>query len=114
MSDFQIDKMERFDDRICVLHLSGALDAMSSDVLLERLYGLHSNGERKIVLEMSKLSRISAAGAGVFLEIGPVLKESGGWLKLWNLAESVFNSLNRIGVTALYPPIETLDQVIGL
>ena len=62
-----MDIHEERKDGFLVLGLEGRLDAVSSKMFEEKVLALVDGGERRIVIDLSRLDYVSSAGLRVFL-----------------------------------------------
>ena len=63
--------------RVCVVILTGRLDPPAADALQAKLDQLYDAGERRFVLDLSKLSYLGSLGVGVFVRLANKVKCSG-------------------------------------
>lgn len=71
--DINIDKKETF----TVVHVSGKIDASTSDELEDAFMDLLGEGENRIVLELKDTSYISSAGLRVLIVVSKLMYETG-------------------------------------
>jgi anti-sigma B factor antagonist len=102
-----MDIKERVVESISVLDLSGKIILGEGDLQIkDRIKGLLSDGQRKILLNLGDVSYIDSAGLGALISSYATVKREGGQLKLVNLTKRVQDLL---AITKLITVFDTFD-----
>jgi anti-sigma B factor antagonist len=89
---------ERRSDRICVLHISGPLRFPIDARLRHTVRALLARGERRLVLDLSQVSRIDAAGVGELVRAYNMAAAVNGQLRITHATVWVREVLELVGV----------------
>jgi len=95
-----------------VVRLNGRLDAVSSAALEEKLLELSKKGEKKLLLDFTKVSYLSSAGMRLLLSMTKKASAEGGIFSLFGVHEDVMEIIKMAGfekVLSIYP-----DQTAAL
>jgi anti-sigma B factor antagonist len=84
-----MEVIEKKQDGICILTLSGRLDANSSEEFREKILQLIKEGTKKVILDCENLDYISSAGLRVVLEATKEIKRNEGELILCALQDYI-------------------------
>ena len=82
-------------ENVCVLYLDGALCAPLDGALRHRVQDLLRGGERRIVLDLSRVPAIDAAGVGQLVRLYNLITAAGGQVRITHAAPRVRGLLNR-------------------
>ncbi len=103
-------------EELCsVVHVSGKIDAMTSEDLEDKLLGMIENGEKKIILDLQNTDYISSAGLRVLIVVTKYLYDS-GYFCICNASDNVSEIIEMAGFNAfmtLYDDLETARNEIG-
>jgi anti-sigma B factor antagonist len=84
-----MEVVETKHDGICILALSGRLDASSSSEFREKILHIIGDGTRKVILDCENLDYISSAGLRVVLEATKEIKRNEGKIMLCALQDYI-------------------------
>ena len=84
-----------------VLQVEGSLRAPAQGELCRRVRGLLQNGERRIVLDLSRLSNIDASGIGELMAAFNTASAAGATLQVSKVSARVRRLLDVAGVLRL-------------
>jgi anti-sigma B factor antagonist len=84
-----MEVIEKEQDGICILSLSGRLDANSSSEFREKIMQLIEAGTEKVILDCENLDYISSAGLRVVLEATKAIKRHEGKIMLCALQDYI-------------------------
>ena len=99
-------------DEVRVVSLDGKLEVLSSKTLLERLNTLIDGGERRVLLECSRLEYISSSGLRVVLMAAQRLEQLGGKLVLAGLSGPIRRIFNVAGFTSILTICDSLEAAL--
>ena len=103
-----MDIKERVVSGVSILDLSGKIVLGEGDVQVkERIKDLLSDGQRRILLNLSEVNYIDSAGLGSLIGSYTTVKRDGGSLKLMNLTKRIQDLL---AITKLITVFETFDS----
>ena len=111
MSNFSVSFRHRGD--VCVLDLTGELDAHTAAEFEAALQKCVTEGECKIVVQGKDLQYISSAGLGVFMACVEMAREGGGDIKIAGLQPRVFTVFDLLGFPLLFDIVETEDEAVA-
>ena len=97
-----------------VIGIDGDLDASSCIVLDKSISEAVSKGEKKIIVDCSRLSYISSAGLGVFMSYLQDFENNKISLVLFNLSEKVKNVFQILGLDQLIQIVNTKEEAKAL
>ncbi|MCX7804984.1 MAG: STAS domain-containing protein [Planctomycetota bacterium] len=101
-------KMERLPDGRARLDVRGDVTSYTFQVLQEALDELISSGERRIILDMSKVDRLSSVGAGLLINAHGTCSSDGGEFILLSPSESVRRVLEALGILDMFTVADSL------
>ena len=84
-----MEVVEKKRDGICILTLTGRLDANSSEEFREKILQLIEDGTKKVILDCENLDYISSAGLRVVLEATKEIKRNEGKIMLCALQDYI-------------------------
>lgn len=91
-------------DRRSIVHLEGAIDVYTSARLRRSLAELIATGARHVVLDLQRVSSITATGVGVVLGAAKRLHRLGGMFELRSPRPAVRNAIEITGLRAVLAP----------
>lgn len=95
-----------------VILLDGRMDAASKDVLQDEGDRLLATGERRIAVDLSRLTYISSAGIGVLIRLSSLTQEAGGEMWLCGTTGAVRTVFEITRVTSLFRMFATVDEAV--
>ena len=105
MSDLKITT--RTEDGLTILDVEGSIQlGSSSSALHSALKEQVDNGERKILINLAKVSAIDSSGLGSLIAGYATLEKNGGTLKLCNLSTRVIELMT---ITKLFTVFDIFD-----
>ncbi len=96
-----------------VILLEGRMDAASKDVLQDEGDRLLATGERRIAMDLSRLTYISSAGIGVLIRLSALVQEAGGEMWLCGTTGAVRTVFEITRVTSLFQMHATVDEAVS-
>lgn len=103
---------QKLDSGVCVIALSGYLDAHTASKLESQIQEAITEGCFKIVVGFSELEYISSAGLGVFMVFIESVRQKGGDIKLAAMKERVFSVFDLLGFPVLFQIFPTVDEAV--
>jgi len=103
------------EDNCSVVHVSGKIDAMTSENLEDRLLGIIEEGEKQIILDLAETEYISSAGLRVLIVVTKYLYDSGHFC-ICSASDNVREIIEMAGFNAfmtLYDDLETAKSGIA-
>jgi anti-sigma B factor antagonist len=101
---------DRRDNGVCVIALSGYLDAHTASDLERTMQEQISAGCIRLVVDFSDLEYISSAGLGVFMVFIESIRKDGGDIKLAAMKERVFSVFDLLGFPVLFEIYESVQE----
>ena len=98
MKNESIEITEETENGICRIAVKGRIDANNADFFLNKLEKVLSDGQKIIILNMSKVAYLSTIGIRIILKIYKQVTEAGGKFNIERPSEIVRNIL---GMAAL-------------
>lgn len=98
---------------VCVLSLSGFLDAHTFEQLDEEIGDLYEQGVFNVIADLSGIEYISSAGAGVFIGSLASAQESGGDIILVNPTPNVREVFDLLGLTQIFKIQPSTDEALA-
>ncbi len=111
MSNFSVSFRHR--DDICVLDLTGELDAHTAAEFEAALQKCVTEGDCKLVVQGKDLQYISSAGLGVFMAFIEPVRDGGGDIKVAGLQPRVFTVFDLLGFPLLFDILDTEDEAVA-
>ena len=108
-----MDIHEERKDGFLVLGLEGRLDAVSSKMFEEKVLALVDGGERRIVIDLSRLDYVSSAGLRVFLVASKRLTPVGGKVVLCSVQEPVKQVFDIVGFYSIFSILNSKDEALN-
>ena len=96
--DFAVSH-HREDDGTVVVDVAGEIDALTVPELWEVLEGLIDGGERKLMIDLSRVGFIDSTGIGVMIRAMNALKDHGGKLALRGPSPMTYQVFETVGLT---------------
>jgi len=97
---------------IAVIELHGPLDTVASYTFQEKMQSLLQTGLYKFIIDLQHLDYISSAGIGVFPGMSNELRQHKGGLIFVRVPTRIYKLFEMIGLIALFPVLERVDQAI--
>ena len=95
----------------CILHVAGPLLMPTSRDLRRQVRSLLTRGQRGIVLDLGRVSRIDAAGIGELVRAYNMVATADGLLRVVNLTRRVREILRRVELLDLLSADEEAEAV---
>ena len=95
-----------------VILLDGRMDAASKDVLQDEGDRLLASGERRIAVDLTRLTYISSAGLGVLVRLHYLLQKADGRMWLCGITGAVKTVFDITRVTHLFQVYATVDEAV--
>ena len=111
MSNFSVSFRRRED--ICVLDLTGELDAHTAAEFEAALQKCVTEGDSRLVVQGKNLQYISSAGLGVFMAFVEPVREQGGDIKITGLQQRVYTVFDLLGFPLLFDITDSEDEAIS-
>ncbi len=111
MSNFSVSFRRR--DPVCILDLTGELDAHTAGEFEAALQRCVTEADYKLVVQGKDLQYISSAGLGVFMAFVELLREGGGDLKIAGLQPRVFTVFDLLGFPLLFEIMDSEDEAVA-
>lgn len=105
-------KAEKLDSGICLISLSGYLDAHTASNLEDVIKLAIDEGCVKIVVAFADLEYISSAGLGVFMVFIEAIRKRGGDIKLAAMTDRVFSVFDLLGFPILFQIFPTINEAV--
>lgn len=99
---------------LVVLQITGRIDSMSAQTAQQYLDDLTETGERKIVIDFSRINYISSAGLRIFLLFQKQLKKVGGEIILCNLSPGIADIFRMSGFINVFRIFNSLEEISTL
>jgi len=97
---------------VVVLGIAGRIDATNAGAFEGKLLGLIAAGERRFVVECSRLDYISSAGLRTLLVAAKRLAPTGGKLALSAPKELIKEILDIAGFSSIFPIYRTHEDAL--
>lgn len=94
------------------IHLDGDLDASSCLLLDKSIAAALEQGEKKLLVNCSKLAYISSAGLGVFMSYIQEFETDHVDMVLFELSDKVKNVFKILGLDELLKIVDTEDEAM--
>jgi anti-sigma B factor antagonist len=98
------------DNDYYILEIEGDLDASSCIILDNAISEAVSKGEKKIIIDCSRLNYISSAGLGVFMSYLQDFEANRISMALFNLSEKVKNVFQILGLDQLIKIVNSKEE----
>ncbi len=98
---------------VLVLELTGRLDTVTSEFLLDCIQGYIDSDEKKIVLDCRNLENIFSVGMGVIVRAHSRLKNKGGSLAIAGAQGIVAEALHIVRFDRLLHLFPTVDEAVS-
>jgi anti-anti-sigma factor len=95
-----------------VVSIEGSVDAMTAGQVQGYFDDLLEKGERRIILDLSKVDFMSSAGLRVIMTVSKNLRQEGGELRLAAAQPSVEKMLKISGFTTILKSFSSLDAAL--
>lgn len=111
MSNFSVSF--RRTDAVCILDLTGELDAHTAAEFEAALQKCVTEGNCQIVVQGKDLQYISSAGLGVFMAFLEPVRDGGGDIKIAGLQPRVFTVFDLLGFPILFEIMDSEDEAVS-
>jgi anti-sigma B factor antagonist len=95
---------------VCIVGLTGRLDAGTAEAFAQRLHQRIDGGERRLVIDGEKLEYISSAGLRVMLVAAKRLKAVDGKIVLSSLKPHIVEVFEIAGFKSIFPIYGNAEQ----
>ncbi len=106
-------KQTQLTDSIPLLDISGQLDAQNFEQLEKVFDSYFNKGVYNIVADISQLTYISSAGAGVFIGAAGRAQANEGNIVLVNPQDNVQEIFDLLGICHIFPVIDTQQKALA-
>src|SRR5262249_9406198 len=96
-ADGTMDINERRVRDVLIVGMTGMLDTLTARDTEPRLLNMIKDDDRRVLLNLGKLTYLSSAGLRVILQAAKLLKNRTGELRICNVSDNVKNVLNISG-----------------
>jgi anti-sigma B factor antagonist len=111
MKDFRIDQETR--GTVQIVRLAGSLDMYSFPQLESQLNALFQQGRYFLVLDCRNLDYIGSAGLGALIGFAKQAREHNGDLRLLNVPERIYKTIELLGFTKVLRVHQTEDDAVA-
>ncbi len=101
-------KVQRLPDGRVRLDAKGEITSYTFQGLQEAMDELLSGGERRIILDMSKIDRLTSVGAGLLINAHGMCSSDGGQFVLLSPSGSVRRVLEALGILDMFAISDSL------
>ena len=108
-----MDILEERKDGLLVLCLDGRLDTVSSKTFEEKVLALVDGGERRIVIDLSRMDYVSSSGLRVFLVASKRLTSAGGKVVFCSIQEPVKQVFDIVGFYSILSILNSKDEALN-
>ena len=105
MADFEIST-KFLPEGIALVEVRGYLDAHTFEIMENAVDSIFKKGIYKIIANLSKLTYISSAGAGVFIGATGQAQEGKGNIVLFGLTPGVREVFDLLGLSQIFTIVE--------
>lgn len=95
-----------------VVSIEGRVDTLTAPQLEERLLELIRDGDKDLILDLSKLVYLSSAGLRVFLEASKQTRKKGRQVLCCGLSGVVGKVFEVSGFASLVPVFDTVEEAL--
>jgi anti-sigma B factor antagonist len=97
-------------DSVCILHISGRIDTLTSRAFGEQLTSLIGNGTHRLVIDLSQVAYISSAGFRSLLVAARAIESAKGQLALAGVNGEIKRLFDIAALTEFFPMWPTADE----
>ncbi|OGH57003.1 MAG: hypothetical protein A3G34_03145 [Candidatus Lindowbacteria bacterium RIFCSPLOWO2_12_FULL_62_27] len=90
-----------WDPSITVIRLNGSIDSTMAPEFEQQALAVVASGKPRVILDCADLDFISSAGIGVLMVILGAVERAGGFLKVMNAPEDIYESFDMLGITEI-------------
>ncbi|AGW13054.1 STAS domain-containing protein [Megalodesulfovibrio gigas] len=105
-----MDFAHRMEEGICIVSVSGRLDAATSGTFGTGMMQLIDDGVLKLALDLTTLEYVSSAGLREFLRAAKALKAKGGSMVCCSLKDYVKEIFDMSGFSTIIPVTASLEE----
>ena len=106
-------KIEKQDNHTLIQVLEEKLDTHIAPTLKSELVLVSGNGERNIILDLSKCRYCDSSGLSAILVANRILNTSGGAMRIAAPSEKVYSLIKITQLDRVLPVCETVDEAFG-
>jgi anti-sigma B factor antagonist len=99
----------KMDTNICILNVSGSVDAHSAPELNKKIQEISVKSKR-IILDFTKLDYISTAGLGVLIATFNEVKKDKGNIILSGMSEKIKKVFDTMGFSKVFKIVNNIEQ----
>lgn len=99
---------------VCVIQITGRLDAATAPDLEKKLQDLLQAGENNFLIDLTDLNYISSVGLRVLLVLAKKTKASAGQAVLCGLQEHVYEVFEISGFTSIFQIFKTREEGLSI
>ena len=103
---------DELDDGVWFIRGEGYLDASTAEAMDGLIDAVFRQGCHKICFDMSEISYISSAGAGVLMTAFKQAKVHGGGVVFLNLSDTVKSVFKTLGLLEVFTVVRTKDAAL--
>jgi anti-anti-sigma factor len=97
---------------VLIVPLDGRLDAVDAPDMSRFILGLIDAGNKKLVIDLTRLDYISSAGLQVFVQVAKRLRTEGGELRLCAPSEQVRRVFDIAGLSLRMDMLASVDEAV--
>ncbi|GAB7081304.1 STAS domain-containing protein [Megalodesulfovibrio paquesii] len=106
--------VHRMDEGICIVTVSGRLDAATSAQFGAGVVQLINDGVERLALDLTTLDYVSSAGLREFLRAAKAIKAKGGSMVCCSLKDYVKEIFDMSGFSSIIPVAGSLEEGRGV
>jgi len=95
-----------------LLEFKGEVDLSTSHKIIEVVFPLINQGHTHLIGDFSQLEYINSSGIFNFLRCYAKIKETNGYLKFINVKPPLYEVLDSLGITKIFPVYNSLEEAI--
>jgi anti-sigma B factor antagonist len=96
-----------------ILELSGRLDMAGSVELENKLEGVCSAGDARVILDMAEVSYVNSTGIRVLVRFFRMMQQSNRELVLAGMTHNVQRAMHLVGLQGVFNPYATLQAALA-
>jgi anti-anti-sigma factor len=104
---------EVMQNNICVVRVTGRLDATTAPELDQAVVQIIEQGKHKMVFDLTHLEYVSSAGLRIFLVVAKKLKVLNGELSLAGLQGNIKEVIEISGFPSILPCYDSMEDLPG-
>ncbi len=107
-----ITEKSKYNTNVCIVKVSGRLDAQPADKLENELTRLINNGEKKLILDLRNVNYLGSSGIRVFLGISNKLKKIGGAMKIIKMPPTGLKIIRAMEIEDRFEIFESEEEAV--